>query len=165
MMFNGLREIVNISLFYFLEKIEIRHVLKKVFLFLGWKNYSLGRCVHSVKTPVTLFICGIRSVHPFRIRSRRSFLLSYCTKINLYLYVKSKCTLFLQSNNQYLVQSHRKPTTYGYLLIRQPLNQLRYALFSCLICYLPYILLAQRWCIGSGDLYTLRGFCVAVVGF
>ena len=82
--------------------------LQKVFLFLDWKNYSLGRCKRFVKTPPRLFIGRLRSgapsAFPRRAYSKQSFLLSYCTKINQYLNVKSKCTLFLQSNNQYLVQ-------------------------------------------------------------
>ena len=52
-----------------------------------------------------------------------------------------------------------------YLLIRQPPRQLRGALLARLICYLPYIFLAQRWCIGSCDLDPLRGLGVSVVGF
>ena len=138
-------------------------------MFLGWKNYSLWRCGRFVKTPATPFIGSLRYEVPhiryYNTHSRQSFLLSYCTKINQYLIVKSKCTLFLQSSNQYLVQSRRKQTTYSYLLIRQPLDHLRDALFPGLICYLAYILLAQCWGIGSCYLDALRGFGVSVVGF
>lgn len=116
MMFNGLRGIVNISLFYFSEKIEIRRVLKKVF-FLSRPEKLLIRALRPFcQDPGSPFYWGICSAASFvkacRIRSRRSFLSSYCTKINQYLTVKLKCTLFLQSNNQYLVQYHHEQTTY-----------------------------------------------------
>lgn len=141
MIFNGLRGIVNISLFLFFAKNRNPLCSEKVFFFEISLNHSLGRCVHSVKTPATPFP-AISAPHPFHIHSRQSFLLSYCTKINQYLIVKSKCTLFLQSNNQYLARSHRKQATYCLLLIRQPLDQLRDAFFPRPGCYLFNVFLA-----------------------
>lgn len=140
MIFNGLRGIVNISLFLFFAKNRNPLCSEKVFFFEISLNHSLGRCVHSVKTPATPF-SAISAPHPFHIHSRQSFLLSYCTKINQYLIVKSKCTLFLHSNNQCLMQLRHTSTTFSPLLVRQPLNQLRYTLFPRLLRYLPYVLL------------------------
>ena len=51
------------------------------------------------------------------------------------------------------------------LLIWQPFQDVGKGFFPGLICYLPYILLRQCRGIGSGYLYTLRGFGVSVVGF
>ena len=51
------------------------------------------------------------------------------------------------------------------LLIRQPLQDVGKAFLTGLIRYPPYIILRQCRGIGSGYLYTLRGFGVAVVGF
>ena len=51
------------------------------------------------------------------------------------------------------------------LIVWQAVQKLRDALFPGLIRYLSYVLLTQRRGIGSCDLYTLRGFGVAVVSF
>lgn len=121
MMLNGLRGIVNISLFFIFRR-KLKYRIFEKCLFVSRMEKLLIRAVRAVcQDPGHPFcwelysaapLCLILS-HPFP----EVFLLSYCTKINQYLIVKSKCTLFLQSINKYLAFFLSQTTIYSVLLI------------------------------------------------